>query len=178
MFTTRILALATTLLLFSAFTVSIPPTWTIDKDYAIKFDTKKAAGSFGAFSGNIVFDENDLAASSVDVQIQVASIKTGNWLKNRHARGDSWLDADQYPTIVFTSEQFAKTDSGYQVTGTLFMHGVQQQLTMPFTFAGNIFKSTFTVDRRDYNIGGTSGMAGTVGYDLSIDIAVPVSRTL
>lgn len=118
-----------------------------------------------------------MAAASVDVQIQVASIKTGNWLKNRHARGDSWLDAKQYPTIVFTSQEFAKTDSGYEVTGTLSMHGVQKQLTMPFTFADNVFTTSFTVDRRDYNIGGTSGMASSVGYELAIDISVPVRNS-
>ena len=173
----KILALSATLAVFSAFTLSVPTSWSIDEGYTILFETKKAEGSFETFSGNIVFDEDDLTTASVDVQILVSSIKTGNWLKNRHAKGSNWLDAKQYPTIVFTSQEFAKTSSGYEVTGTLSMHGVQKQLTMPFTFADNIFTTSFTVDRRDYNIGGTSGMASSVGYELAIDIRVPVRNS-
>lgn len=160
----------------SAFTISTTTSWNINEDHSITFNTKKAKGSFKDFVGEIQFDENNLSDSKFDVRIDVKSIKTGNWLKNRHAKGKKWFDSDQFPTINFTSQSFDKTSTGYEVTGTLEMHGIQKEITMPFTFDKNVFKSSFSVSRIDFGIGATTGMSGKVGHDIQLDIAVPVTK--
>jgi len=33
----------------------------------------------------------------------VASINTGNGMKNTHAKSEKWVDAEKYPTITFNS---------------------------------------------------------------------------
>jgi len=65
---------------------------------------------------------------------------------------------------------------GYEVSGILKMHGMRQEMTIPFTFDNNIFKSSFTVNRSDYNIGKTTGLQGTVGSDINLDISIPVTQ--
>lgn len=160
----------------SAFTKNSTLNWSIDEDYSIKFSSSKASGGFETFTGDVLFDENNLQDSRFDVQVDVKSIKTGNFMKNSHAKGKNWFDADQYPTIDFTSKEISKTTDGYEVTGTLSMHGVDKDFTMPFSFVNNTFETSFTVDRTDFNIGATTGMAKKVPHEIKLDISVPVVK--
>lgn len=164
------------IIFLSAFTMAKSTTWKIADGYSIKFSSKDPSGVFKKMTGDISFDAKNLSNSNFDVQIDVASINTGNGMKNRHAKSSKWFDAEKYPSINFTSKKFSKTASGYTVTGTLEMHGVKKELTMPFTFSNNTFKSSFTVNRIDYKIGTTKGMAKKVPVDIKLDISVPVTH--
>ena len=73
-------------------------------------------------------------------------------MKNTHAVSDKWLDAAKYPVIKFTSTSIANTATGYDAKGTLDMHGVQKEITLPFTFENDVFKGGFQVNRMDYQI--------------------------
>ncbi|GLR19842.1 YceI family protein [Portibacter lacus] len=172
----KFLGMISAVIFLSAFTISSTVSWKIADDFSIKFSSKDPTGAFTKLTGDIQFDENDLSAAKFDVKIDVASINTGNGMKNKHAVSKKWFDADQYPTINFTSEKFTKTDSGYEVTGTLEMHGVQKEFTMPFTFNNNVFESSFLVNRMDFNIGTMKGMSKKVPAEIQLDIAVPVTK--
>lgn len=172
----KFIAMIAAVVFLSAFTISTAPSWNINEDHSIKFETKKVSGEFKDFVGEIQFDENNLDASKFDVKVEVKSIKTGNWLKNRHAKGKKWFNSDEFPTINFTSQSFNKASTGYEVTGTLDLHGIQKEITIPFTFNDNVFKGSFTVSRVEFEIGSLTGMSGGVGRDIQIDIAVPVTK--
>lgn len=164
------------IIFLSAFTINSSMTLQIEEGYSIEFSSEKASGVFSNLTGDIEFDQANLAASKFNVQIEVASINTGNGMQNKHAKSDKWFDAEQYPTINFTSDKFAKTANGYEVMGTLEMHGIKKEFTMPFTFKNDIFESSFTVNRLDYNIGSTKGMSKKVPLDIKLDISVPVTK--
>lgn len=170
------LGMVAAIIFLSAFTFSNSMTWKIAEGHSIKFSSKDPSGVFTKLTGDIEFDEENLSASKFDVQIDVSSINTGNGMKNRHAKGEKWFDAEQFPTINFTSEKFSESATGYEVTGTLEMHGIQKEFTMPFTFQDNVFESSFTVNRTDFNIGSTKGMAKKVPVEIKLDIAVPVTQ--
>ena len=123
----------------SAFTVIKSQDWKIADNYSVKFDGGDPSGQFSGLKGTVSFDPNDLAGSKFDVSIDVATINTGNGMKNTHAKSAMWFDAEKYPTIHFASSSFTKTASGYEVKGTLDMHGVQKEITIPFTFNNNVF---------------------------------------
>jgi polyisoprenoid-binding protein YceI len=163
-------------LLFSAFTTFNSMDWKIADGYAIKFAGTDVEGAFSKFSGSISFDENNLNSSKFNVSIDVSSINTGNGMKNKHAKSDKWFDAKQFANISFASEKFAKTASGYDVTGTLELHGVKKQITVPFTFTNNTFKGNFSVNRMDYGVGTMEGMSKKVSNEIKLDIAVPVTK--
>jgi polyisoprenoid-binding protein YceI len=158
----------------SAFTVIRSQNWKIADGYSIKFDGGDPSGEFSGLKGTINFDPADLAGSAFDVTIDVATINTGNGMKNTHAKSDKWFDAEKYPTIHFTSSSFTKTDAGYSVKGTLDMHGVQKEVTVPFTFSNNVFAGSITVNRFDYNINTAEPAHG--GTSFKVDISVPVTK--
>jgi polyisoprenoid-binding protein YceI len=163
-------------MLFSAFTTLKSIDWQINEGYSIKFKGTDAEGVFKTMSGDLSFDENDLANSKFSVSVAVSSINTGNGTKNKHAMSDKWMDAEKYPTITFNSSKFSKLSSGYQVDGTLEMHGVKKQISIPFTFISNTFKGTFKVNRMDYGIGSMEGKSKKVSDDIVLEISVPVTK--
>jgi polyisoprenoid-binding protein YceI len=164
-------------LLFVAWAFTLIQNWQIGDNYNITFSTDGASGIFKKFSGNIAFDEQNIAASKFDIAIEVNSINTGNGLQNTDAKGADWFDAGKYPLIKYTSTKIIRVGTAYQATGNLQMHGVIKEITIPFTFQNNgntaIFNSTFTINRNDFKIGKPDG---DVGAAIKLVITVPVTK--
>ena len=163
---------ALALIAVSAFTIVKSIDWKIADSYTVKFDGGDPSGEFRGLKGTISFDPNNSESSKFSASIDVASINTGNGMKNTHAKSEKWFDAEKYPTISFTSSAISKTADGYQAVGTLDMHGVQKQITIPFTFANNTFASTFEVNRLDYNINTAEPEHGSAKFKVSVSVPV------
>ncbi len=161
-------------LVTSAFTFFQSLDWKIGDNYSVKFDSKDPSGVFTGLKGIIQFDEKDLAASKFDCTVDIESINTGNGMKNTHAKSDKWLDAAKYPVIRFTSKSINKTPAGFEAQGTLDFHGVQKEITLPFTFVNNIFAGTFEVNRMDYGINTAEPNHGA--QVLKVSLNVPVTK--
>ncbi len=162
------------LIVTSAFTIIAAQNWTIGENYAVKFDGGDPSGEFKGLKGTISFDPADLANSKFETSIEVASINTGNGMKNTHAKSAKWFDAEKFPLIKFTSSSIAKTASGYVAKGTLEMHGVQKEVTIPFTFENNTFAGSFEINRMDYNVNNAEPDHGAAKF--KVDISVPVTK--
>lgn len=162
----------------SAFSVIKSQDWKITDDYSVKFTSEDPSGVFRGLKGDVVFDEKDLAASKFDVSIDVATINTGNGMKNTHAKSEKWFDAEKYPVITFTSSAITSTASGYEAKGTLEIHGVKKDFTMPFTFQktdnGGVFNSSFDINRLDFNINTAEPAHGA--STVKVDLSVPVTK--
>ncbi len=157
----------------SAFTVFKAQDWKIGENYSVKFSSSDPSGAFTGLKGSIAFDEKNLGSSKFDVTVDAASINTGNGMQNTHAKSAQWFDVEKYPTIHFTSSALTKTAAGYEAKGTLDMHGVQKEVTIPFTFQNNTFAGTFEVNRDDFNLNPSNGRAGRV---IKVEISVPVTK--
>ena len=172
-----ILSLATLLLTGAVSAFTVAQMWQISNTYSIKFSCDASAGIFKTFRGTIAFDEQNLAASSFNISIDVASINTGNAMMNKHAKGEDWFDAAKYPEITFTSKKIVKTGAAYQVSGDLELHGIKKEITIPFTFVNKgtaaIFTGSCSVNRSDFKIGKPGG---EVGEAIKIDVSVPVIK--
>ena len=158
----------------SAFTAFQSSGLKIGENYSVKFDGGDPTGEFKGLKGTINFDPNNPGASNFDVSIDVATINTGNGMKNTHAVSDKWLDAAKYPLIRFTSKTITKTANGYEAKGMLDMHGVQKEITFAFTFIDNVFKGSFQVNRLDYNINTAEPNHG--GSVFKVEVTVPVTK--
>lgn len=172
----KFLSLIALVIFLSAFTVNNSISWQIDEGYSIKFEGTKVEGIFKTMQGDIHFDESNLEGSSFSTSIDVASINTGNGMKNRHAVSKKWFDAETYPSILFNSSNFSKTDAGYLVTGMLEIHGVEKEVSIPFTFSNNTFNGKFSVNRMDYGVGTMKGMSKKVSDQINLEISVPVTK--
>lgn len=146
----------------------------ITDGYSVKFDGGDPSGEFKGLQGTINFDPANPGAAKFDVTIDVATINTGNGMKNTHAKSEKWLDAAKYPVIRFTSKSVSKTAGGFEAKGTLDMHGVQKEVVLPFTFSDNVFKGNLDVNRMDYNVNTAEPNHG--GANFKIAITVPVTK--
>ena len=95
-------------------------------------------------------------------------------MKNTHAKSANWFDADQYPTINFVSSSIGKTSAGYEAKGTLEMHGVKKEFTMPFTFTNNTFAANFEINRADFKL--DDGKHPKMAPAIKVTITVPVTK--
>jgi polyisoprenoid-binding protein YceI len=170
-----LLALAVIFIL-SAFTVISTADWQLTDGYSVRFKGKRISGFFHSLKGKISFDENNLASSRINLEVDVASITTGNSLKSWHAKRRKWFDAKNNPTISFVSSKFQKAAKGYVVTGKLKMRGVEREVSIPFSFSNKIFFGNFSVRRTDYNVGKMKGFSKLVSDTIMIDFTIPVTK--
>lgn len=164
-------------LLFSGFVAFTVQQWKINNNFSVHFKDRFAEGVFESLKGSIIFDTNHLANSRFDVSVDVNSINTGNKLKNKHARGQKWFDAEKYPVISFISDSIFKKDSLYFSSGLLKIKDSTKKIEIPFTFYTEgdsaIFRSTFSISREDFGIGITKGDKRD---STLLTVTVPVSR--
>jgi polyisoprenoid-binding protein YceI len=162
------------LIFTSAFTIIAAQDWKIADTYSIKFEGGDPSGEFRGLQGTINFDPADLGSSKFVTSIDVNTINTGNGMKNTHAKSAKWFDAEKYPQIKFTSSSIAKAASGYEAKGILEMHGVQKEITIPFTFDNNTFSGSIEVNRMEYNVNTAEPDHGAQKFKVSI--SVPVTK--
>jgi polyisoprenoid-binding protein YceI len=123
----------------------------------------KVRGNFNEFEGSGVVDGTDLAASTVALTIQAASIDTRNEQRDAHLRSNDFLAMDEHPQITFVSTGFSKTGpASLDLTGDLTIKGVTNSVTVPFDFEGaatdpfgNLrvgFEGAVTINRKDYGV--------------------------
>jgi polyisoprenoid-binding protein YceI len=143
-------------------TLNIDPAHS-EVSFQIRHLVSQVRGRFNDFSGVIQMDPKNLAASSVDFHIKTTSIDTNQPDRDKHLRSADFFDVAKFPEITFKSKSITATGKNtYNVTGTLTMHGVSKDITLPVTYLGTVkdpFGSTragfgleTTLDRKDYGI--------------------------
>lgn len=98
------------------------------------------AASQGRFNSYSV--DFDPAAGRLDVTIDMRSSDTGDSQRNGVLGGRDFFDLAHYPQARFTATRLVRTASGYDATGSLTLHGITRDITVPFTW------STATVQGR------------------------------
>ena len=174
---TSIFAVAAIFIIATLFAFTLPNQWKVGSKYNISFSTSGVSGIFKTFTGNIIFDEQNLATSKFAVTIDINSINTGNGMQNKHAKSAEWFDAAKYPALKFTSKKILKTATGFAATGDLQLHGITKEISLSFSFkktgSGGTFEGTFNVNRNDFKIGEPGGEVGEV---ITILLSVPVTK--
>ncbi len=130
-------------------------------------------GLFTGFKGSINFDAQNPPGSSFDVTIDASTVNTDNGLRDDHLKGESYFDIKNYPAIRFTSSAITVGKGGvYVVTGKLTIKNKTGALSFPFTASpsgnGWIFKGSFKINRKDYDIGGTSTISNQLEVFLNV----------
>ncbi|HTN05568.1 YceI family protein [Agriterribacter sp.] len=133
------------------------------------------SGSFKGLEGKIIFFPDSLSASHFDVKIDVKTINTGINQRDNHLRSEDYFEVTRYPHIHFVSTQITtSTNKAYLfVFGKLTIKDVTKEISFPFKVTpkadGYIFEGEFTLNRRDYNVGGSSI---TMGDNVILDLKV------
>jgi polyisoprenoid-binding protein YceI len=168
-------------------------TWTNDPNHSeVDFSITHMAvsnihGRFGHVSATILYNDADVAKSTVAATIDVTGIDTGEEARNNHLKSDAFFDVAKFPTATFTSTSVAKTATGLTINGNLTLHGVTKPVVLTAEgprgpvpgmqdhkpHAG--FSATTTIQRTDFGIG-SNFPAAIVGDDVKIDIELEVVK--
>lgn len=161
---------------FFSFTPATAPEWQLTDGYSVRFKTKKVNGFFHALKGKIYFDESNLAGSSFKMEIDAASISTGNSVKTWHSKKKKWFNVKEFPSITFNSTKISKTEKGYSATGLLKIKGEEKSVNLPFTFISKVFTGQLVILRSDFKVGKLKGLSKMVGDTIKVNITVPVTK--
>jgi polyisoprenoid-binding protein YceI len=97
----------------------------------------KVRGRFGAFEGTLKLDPEKPENSSVEVDIDTASIDTGSADRDRHLRSADFFDAEQFPKLTFRSTRIESLGGErYAVHGKLAIHGIERDVTLSAEYGG------------------------------------------
>lgn len=136
----------------------------------------RVVGNFKGFQGNINFNPNNLAQSSISGTVDAATVDTDNSLRDGHLREkEDFFQVEKYPKITLKSIKIEKSGSGYVGTFDFTLKNVTKSLKIPFTFQENGSTATLAgstkLDRTDWKFGGnTLGMSDDVKLDLKINL--------
>jgi polyisoprenoid-binding protein YceI len=147
-------------------------TWLIDASHSsvefavthMMFTTVR--GRFKKLTGTILVNEENPDRSSVEVEIDAASIDTGSPERDQHLRSADFLDVENFPTIVFQSKRIegalAKPGDRFRVGGNLTIRGRSVPVTLDAMYNGvgkdpwqhqrAGFSASTEVDRRDWGL--------------------------
>ena len=130
-------------LAFGAVALAAPATYQVDTAHSnvafavpILGGMARVRGKFTDFNVQIVYDEADVTKSSVKAVIKATSVDTGIERRDAHLRNADFFDVEKFPEITFRSSRVEKKGKNFIAHGTFTMHGVSQEIALPFTVNG------------------------------------------
>lgn len=117
--------------------------WNLDTTHSsINFSVRhmvfaKVRGRFGTWSGKVDLDPQDPAKSSIEVEIDGASIDTGVADRDNHLRSPDFLDVERFPTLRFKSTKVDKAGEGrYRIHGELTIREATREVVLDAEYGG------------------------------------------
>ena len=179
-------------------TLDLNGTWDLDPSHTrLGFAARHAMvatvrGGFEVFSGTIAIDEANPEKSTAEVEIDAASITSGNEQRDAHLRSPDFLDVENFPVITFRSA-YAEVvgDDEYKLHGELVIKGVAKPVTLDLEFQGSSpdpfgnfragFEGRTTINRKDWGLGWNVAIEGggiLVGEKVKLELDVSaIKRT-
>lgn len=161
--------------------------WTIDKNHAqVDFQTRHMAvstvrGSMSNITGTVVWDEKNLAKSSVNATIDATTVTTANDARDKHLKSPDFFDVEKFPTLTFKSTSVTRANGKLQVIGDLTLAGVTKSVTLDVDgptapvkgMRGGLvmgFSASGMIKRSDFSFGTKSMANAAIGDDVKFTI--------
>jgi polyisoprenoid-binding protein YceI len=145
-----------------------PGTWTTDAahttiGFAVRhLGVSKVHGRFRQATATVDVGD-DLAATSVTAEVDMASVDTDNPDRDGHLKSADFFDAEQFPTMTFRSTDISGAGDAYTMTGDLTVRGVTRPVELEVEFFGTEvfpmdgttragFEATGTISRKDFGM--------------------------
>lgn len=138
-------------------------------------------GRFNTFDGQFFYDADKPEASKIEITIDTASIDSNHAERDKHLRGQDFLNVSDFPKATFKSTSYRAIDENRgELTGELNLHGVTRSISFPVEKIGEGndpwggyrvgFSGTTTLKLTDYGIDYNLGSASThVDLELHIE---------
>src|SRR5690606_41307039 len=105
----RTLALAAALSVFATSAIAEPVTYEMDPDHTTvaakwnHFGFSNPVILFGDIDGRIVYDADNVSASSVEVTLPLSGLESKDQAFNDHLLSDAFIDAARFPDVKLLS---------------------------------------------------------------------------
>ena len=169
-------------------------SWTIDSAHSeVNFTVRhmmisNVRGRFEKFIGTVDFDESYPANTTVDVQIEAASIITREPQRDGHLRSPDFLDVEKYPYLTFKSKRVNVIDTQHaKLVGDLTIRDITRQVTLDVEYSGMSmspwgttnagFTTSTKISRKDWNLNWNVALetgGWLVGDEIKIDLELEI----
>lgn len=138
-------------------------------------------GRFERFEPVIRFDPAALENARFEVQVDVASARTGNEEYDSTLHGEEFFDSRNHPQALFIARTFRSTGPDtFEADGELTLHGKTVRVPFPFKFVidgdSARLSAEVTLKRLDFDIG-TGDWADTDLVANEVKVAVDLALT-
>jgi polyisoprenoid-binding protein YceI len=117
-----------------------PQHWTIDPAHSVvgfhvrHLMISNVHGRFEHWQGLLEFDPDDPEKSRVSINIDAASIDTGEPTRDQHLRSPEFLNVERFPHIAFRSTRVDRvTMDNYEMVGEMTIAGVTRTVILDAT---------------------------------------------
>jgi len=162
--------LAAVFTLFAIPALAAPVTYKLDPNHTLvlaswsHFGFSHPTANFGQADGAIVYDAENIAASSVSVTLPLAGLNAFVPKFDEHLRSSDFFDAAQHPLVTFKSTKVEAAGEGkLKVTGDLTIKGITKPVVLDVTInkaadqpmakrAALGIDATATIKRSDFDL--------------------------
>ncbi len=160
-------------------TLALAEDYTIDPEHSfVEFKISHLgisilSGQFNTISGNFTYDPENPDGGKVTATVETPSVDTNHAERDKHLRGDDFLDVEQFPEARFESTGYKENGDGTAtLEGDFTLHGVTQPISIAVEQIGagddpwggyrRGFVGLTTIKRSDYGIEYDLGPAAEV----------------
>jgi polyisoprenoid-binding protein YceI len=121
------------------------------------FQGEAFQGRFDQWKAAIAYDPGDLAGSHFDVDVTLASVKTGDSDRDGALPGSDFFNVPKFPKAHFVSTSIHKVGATVVADGNLTLRGVSKPISLDVAFkpqgSGATLDVNGTVKRLDFGLG-------------------------
>lgn len=175
-------------------------SWSVDAahtavNFSIKHFFTPVTGTFSDFEIDMNYDPDNLAGSSVEAKIAVASLDTGDERRDGHVGSADFFNSEEFPYITFKSKSVRKAEDGLVAVGDLTIKDKTEEIELPIKLLGTqdipeemremfggsqevaSFEAMTSIDRSDFGVGvGNWAATLVVGGNVDIQILLEAHR--
>lgn len=140
-------------------------------------------GRFERFTPTITFDPVALDDAGIEVDVDIASAKTGVADYDSTMQDTEFFDSKQFPGARFVANAFRKTgEDTYEADAQLTIRDKTVPIVFPFRFVvegeGARLTSTLTLKRLDFDVGtGDWTDTSLIANDVEVKVDLPLTRS-
>ena len=120
-------------------------------------------GAFSGVSGSVHLDDTDVAKSTIEAVIPVATVDTREPKRDGHLKSPDFFDVAKFPTMTFKSTKVTPGQGGkLTVEGILTLHGVSKAVVLEAEITPEVkgmggrmsrgVSATTKVNRKDFGL--------------------------
>lgn len=159
--------------------------WTVERGgrlgFTARWNSEAVEGRFDRWRADIRFSPDQLAASRINVTVDLASANTGDGQRDDSLKGSDFFDTAAHPSATFTARDVRHLGGDrYDARGTLNLRGASKPATLRFTLSIEGKRAqvsgTALLDRTAFGIG-QGEWASTDAIASGVDVAFAFTAT-